>query len=114
MGISTQSKTKVNDKAAAPEEKKTLSTGIVAGQEIDDIGGPTPQDYKSTDDSAKIDASKKTSKSTTKVNSGAKSAESGSVLKGVIWAESKEEDEEAPLEEIDFFEDDSDCEACKL
>jgi ribonucleoside-diphosphate reductase alpha chain len=27
---------------------------------------------------------------------------------------SKEEEDEAPLEEIDFFEDDGDCEACKL
>ena len=27
---------------------------------------------------------------------------------------SKEDEDEAPLEAIDFFEDDSDCEACKL
>ncbi len=27
---------------------------------------------------------------------------------------SKEDEDEAPLEEIDFFEDDGDCESCKL
>jgi hypothetical protein len=27
---------------------------------------------------------------------------------------SKEEEDEAPLEVIDFFEDDGDCESCKL
>ena len=27
---------------------------------------------------------------------------------------SKEEEDEAPLEEIDFFEDDESCESCKL
>ena len=93
MGISTQSKTKVNDQAASPEEKKTLKTSAVAGQEIEDLGGPTPQDYKSTDDSAKVDSSKKISKSKTKVNSGEKPAESGSYLKNIIWKEAKDEED---------------------
>jgi len=103
MGISTQSKTKVNDQAASPEEKKTLRTNAVAGQEIEDLGGPTPQNYKSTDDSAKVDSSKKISKSKTKVNSGEKPAESGSYLKNIIWKEAKDEEDDEDEEEYPKF-----------
>ena len=112
MGISTQSKTKVNDQAASPEEKKTLRTSAVAGQEIEDLGGPTPQDYKSTDDSAKVDSSKKISKSKTKVNSGEKPAESGSYLKNIIWKEAKDE-EDVEDEDDEDEEDEEDEESPK-
>jgi hypothetical protein len=53
----TQSKTAVNSRAAAGDPMQHLKPGAVDGQtgNADDLGGPTPEDYKTDDDSAKLD-----------------------------------------------------------
>jgi hypothetical protein len=51
-----QSKTAVNSGAAAADAMQKLTTGIPDGQtgSWEDLGGPTPENYKSDDDSAKL------------------------------------------------------------
>jgi hypothetical protein len=51
-----QSKTAVNSGASAPEGMEKLAAGAVAGQSgnWEDLGGPTPENYKTDDDSAKL------------------------------------------------------------
>jgi hypothetical protein len=51
-----QSKTAVNSGAAAADGMQKLTTGIPDGQtgSWEDLGGPTPENYKSDDDSAKL------------------------------------------------------------
>ena len=49
-----QSKTRANDRASAAEAMPKVSPSVVPGQSIQDDGGPTPENYKSTDDSAKL------------------------------------------------------------
>jgi hypothetical protein len=52
-----QSKTAVNANAKAAEPMAHLTTGIPDGQSAtgwEDLGGPTPENYKSDDDSAKL------------------------------------------------------------
>ena len=49
-----QSKTAVNGKAAPAEAMPKLDTSLVAGQEIQDLGGPTPQNSKADDESNKL------------------------------------------------------------
>lgn len=71
-----QSKTAVNAKAAAAEAPKKLETSVVPGQEIQDLGGPTPQDYKPEGESAKLDAGKGAAESKTVVNAKAGSKDS--------------------------------------
>ena len=61
-------------KAGDPMKKVDDSTSPGASASYEDLGGPTPQNYKSTDDSAKVkEASVKTVKDI--VNKGAKAAE---------------------------------------
>jgi hypothetical protein len=80
-----QSKTAVNAKAAAAEAPKKLETSVVPGQEIQDLGGPTPQDYKPEGESAKLDAGKGAAESKTVVNAKAGSKDSApSVSPAVI------------------------------
>ena len=80
-----QSKTAVNAKAAAAEAPKKLDTSVVPGQEIQDLGGPTPEDYKPEGDSAKLDAGKGAAESKTVVNAKAGSKDSApSVSPSVI------------------------------
>jgi hypothetical protein len=52
----TQSKTAVNAGAKAADPMQKLAPGAVAGQtgSWEDLGGPTPDNYKSDDDSAKL------------------------------------------------------------
>ena len=52
-----QSKTAVNAHAGAPEPMPKLAGGAVAGQtgSWDDLGGPTPENYKPDDNSAELD-----------------------------------------------------------
>ena len=51
-----QSKTAVNSGAAAADGMQKLTTGIPDGQtgSWEDLGGPTPENYKSDDDSARL------------------------------------------------------------
>ena len=90
-----QSKTAVNASSSAPDPMSNLS-GLTPGQtgSWEDLGGPTPENYRSDDDSAKL----KTPEGTLKqvryvVNKGARSADP---MKGMAKedADYDEEDEE--------------------
>jgi len=54
--MASQSRTAVNSKAAPAEGPSKIDPSLVPGQSIEDVGGPTPQDYKPDNDSAKLDA----------------------------------------------------------
>ena len=73
-----QSRTAVNAKASAPESMDSLDPSIVPGTQSkgDDKGGPTPQNYKPDNDSAKI-TTDGTSQSKTVVNDKAAPASGG-------------------------------------
>ena len=44
----------VNKNAAAADPMQSVPTSVVAGQSVEDLGGPTPENYKTDDDSAKL------------------------------------------------------------
>ena len=91
----TQSRTAVNANAKAAEPMQKLTTGIAPGQtgNWEDLGGPTPENYRSDDDSAKLITPTGTLKSVKNVvTKGAKSAEAMQKMKEAI--EALEEDEE--------------------
>jgi len=80
-----QSKTAVNAKAASPEALQKVGADVVPGQEIQDLGGPTPQDYKPEGDSAKLDAGKGAAETKSAVNAKAgKKDEKPSVSPSVL------------------------------
>ena len=90
-----QSRTAVNANAKAAEPMQKLTTGIAPGQtgSWEDLGGPTPDNYRSDDDSAKLITPTGTLKSVTNVvTKGSKSAEAMQKMKEAI--EALEEDEE--------------------
>ena len=90
-----QSRTAVNANAKAAEPMQKLTTGIAPGQtgSWEDLGGPTPENYRSDDDSAKLITPTGTLKSVKNVvTKGAKSAEAMQKMKEAI--EALEEDEE--------------------
>ena len=90
-----QSRTAVNANAKAAEPMQKLTTGIAPGQtgSWEDLGGPTPDNYRSDDDSAKLITPTGTLKSVKNVvTKGAKSAEAMQKMKEAI--EALEEDEE--------------------
>jgi hypothetical protein len=107
-----QSKTAVNANAKAGDPIQKLAPGAVAGQPaVEDLGGPTPENYKSDDDSAKL---KEPKIATVKdvVNKGAKAADSMKGMKEEEEVSSEEVLEEEPVateatveEEIDIEED---------
>jgi hypothetical protein len=73
-----QSKTAVNSGAKAADPMQKLAPGAVAGQTggWEDLGGPTPENYKSDDDSAKLKTPGTSLKQVKDVvNKGAKPAE---------------------------------------
>ena len=89
-----QSKTAVNSNATAADSMTSLSGNLPPGQtgSYEDLGGPTPENYKSDDDSAKLKTPGATLKQVRDVvNKGAKPAE----------AVKEEED----LEDEDFIEE---------
>jgi len=49
-----QSKTAVNSGAKGGDAMKGIPTSAVPGQAIEDLGGPTPENYRADDDSAKL------------------------------------------------------------
>ena len=80
-----QSKTAVNAKAAPAEGQHKVDSSVVPGQEVQDLGGPTPQDYKPEGDSAKLEAGKGAAQSKTAVNAKAgKADEKQSVSPSVL------------------------------
>jgi hypothetical protein len=90
-------------KAADPMPKMT--TGIPDGQtgNWEDLGGPTPENYKSDDDSAKLKEPGATLKQVKDVvNKGAKSAEAMPHMKSPVKEATEDEDEEL----VDEYEDD--------
>ena len=90
-----QSKTAVNASSSTPDPMASLS-GLTPGQtgSWEDLGGPTPENYRSDDDSAKLKTPEGTLKQVRDVvNKGAKSADP---MKGMAKedADYDEEDEE--------------------
>jgi hypothetical protein len=104
MEIGTkQSKTAVNANAKAADGMPKLAGGAVAGQtgSWEDLGGPTPENYRSDDDSAKLKTPGATLKQVRDVvNKGAKSAMPMSGMK-----EEDELDDESLLYEAEESED---------
>jgi len=93
--------------AAAAEPMKKLTTGIPDGQtgNWEDLGGPTPENYRSDDDSAKLNTPGKTLAQVKNiVNKGAKAADPMQHLaKGAVKEET--EDEEDLVDEEEVLED---------
>ena len=90
----TQSKTAVNAGAKAADPMQKLAPGAVAGESgsYEDLGGPTPDNYKSDDESAKLKTPGATLKQVKDVvNKGAKAADA---MKGM------KEEEELNSEEV--------------
>jgi hypothetical protein len=99
-----QSKTAVNASAKPADPMQNLTTGIPDGQSTswEDLGGPTPENYKSDDDSAKLkDAGSPLKQVKDVVNRGAKAAEGMKVLKksDAVKEEEELDDEEVISEE---------------
>ena len=106
-----QSKTAVNANAKAGEGMSKLAGGAVAGQSgsWEDLGGPTPENYRSDDDSAKLKTPGATLKQVRDVvNKGAKSAVPMTGVK-----EDEELDDESLLYEAEESEDEGDEEEDK-
>jgi len=96
-----QSKTAVNANAKAGDPMQSLS-GATPGQtgSWEDLGGPTPENYKSDDDSAKLKTPGATLKQVKDaVNKNAKPAESAKAMK-----EEEELDNEDLIEEEEELE----------
>ena len=109
-----QSKTAVNAGAKAAEPMQKLTTGIPDGQtgSWEDLGGPTPENYKTDDDSAKLSIPGATLKQVKNVvNKGAKAADA---MKSLA-KESVEDDEDEELidDEAEYDEDEVVSEAKK-
>jgi len=107
-----QSKTAVNANARAADPMQKLTTGIPDGQtgSWEDLGGPTPENYKPDDDSAKLSTPGATLKQVKNVvNKGTKAADAMKSLS----KESVEEDEELIDDEIEYEEDEVVSEAKK-
>ena len=109
-----QSKTAVNANAKAAEPMHKLATGIPDGQtgSWEDLGGPTPENYKSDDDSAKLNIPGRTlAQVKNVVNKGAKAADA---MKSLA-KESVEDDEDEELieDESEYDEDEVVSEAKK-
>ena len=100
-----QSRTAVNSGASAPDPTPSLS-GSTPGQtgSWEDLGGPTPENYKSDDDSAKLKTPGATLKQVRDVvNKGAKPAEP---MKGMKEEEELEYEEDEEL--LEASEEDED------
>ena len=109
-----QSRTAVNSGASAPDPTPSLS-GSTPGQtgSWEDLGGPTPENYKSDDDSAKLKTPGTTLKQVRDVvNKGAKPAEAMKEEEDLEYDEDEElleaSEEEEDDEDEDEDEDDED------
>ena len=95
-----QSKTAVNSNAKAADPMPSLS-GVTPGQtgSWEDLGGPTPENYKSDDDSAKLKTPGTTLKQVKDiVNKGAKPAEA---MQGMSKEDTDYDEDEELVEETD-------------
>ena len=98
-----QSKTAVNSGAKGADPMPKLAAGAVAGQSggWEDLGGPTPENYKSDDDSSKLKTPGATLQAVKNVvNKGAAAADPMQSLKGAVKEEEEYDDEEVIEEEI--------------
>jgi hypothetical protein len=107
-----QSRTAVNSGASAPDPIPSLS-GSTPGQtgSYEDLGGPTPENYKSDDDSAKLKTPGTTLKQVRDVvNKGAKPAEAMKEEEDLEDEDilSEEEGDEDEVEEVEETEEDED------
>jgi hypothetical protein len=105
-----QSRTAVNSGASAPDPTPSLS-GSTPGQtgSWEDLGGPTPENYKSDDDSAKLKTPGTTLKQVRDVvNKGAKPAEAMKEEEDLEDEDilSEEEGDEDEVEEVEETEED--------
>ena len=103
-----QSRTAVNAGAKPAEPMPKLTTGIPDGQtgSWEDLGGPTPENYRSDDDSSKLKDPSTTLKQVKDVvTKGAKAAEAMKKMASPV-KESSEEDEDEELVEGEYEEDD--------
>ena len=101
-----QSRTAVNANAKAGDPMKKLSTGIPDGQtgNWEDLGGPTPDNYRPDDSSAQLkDAASPLKQVKDVVNKGAKGADS---MKGIKKSDAIKEDEE--LDDDEYIEEEID------
>jgi hypothetical protein len=98
-----QSRTAVNANAKAAEPMPKLAAGAVAGQTggWEDLGGPTPENYKADDDSAKLKEPGGL-KSVSAVTKGSKGADP---MKGLKKSDAIKEDED--LEEEDLIDEET-------
>jgi len=110
-----QSRTAVNSGAKAAESMPKLTTGIPHGQTTswEDLGGPTPENYRSDDDSSKLkDASSGLKQVKDVINKGAKGADSmKSLKKSDAVKEETDEDDEDLIDEESLDEEDELIEA---
>jgi hypothetical protein len=98
-----QSKSAVNAGAKPAEAMPKLTTGIPDGQTggWEDLGGPTPDNYRPDDSSAELKDPATKLKSVSAVNKGAKGADSMKGLKkGDAVKEEAEEDESEVIDEM--------------
>ena len=113
-----QSRTAVNSGAKPAEPMPKLTTGIAPGQtgSWEDLGGPTPENYKNDDDSAKFnDPAGRISKVSDVVTHGAKPAEptprlASDAVKESLDDEDEELLEDEELEEGEEYEEDEELE----
>ena len=90
-----QSKTAVNANAAPAQPMGKLPAGSTPGNtaQVEDLGGPTPENYSPTNDSAKLKPAGGTLKQVKDVvNKGAVPAEKQGKLKNAIAKEEEEMD----------------------
>jgi len=102
-----QSRTAVNSGASAPDPTPSLS-GSTPGQtgSYEDLGGPTPENYRSDDDSAKLKTPGTTLKQVRDVvNKGAKSAEAMKEEEDLEDEEVLSEEEEGDEDEVEDTEE---------
>jgi len=86
--------------AAAADPMQSVPTSVVAGQAIEDLGGPTPENYRTDDDSAKFKDAAGTLKKVRDVSTkNAKPAESMPTVKGKVVPEETEVSTEEVVEE---------------
>ena len=86
--------------AAAADPMQSVPTSVVAGQAIEDLGGPTPENYRTDDDSAKFKDAAGTLKKVRDVSTkNAKPAESMPTTKGKVVPEETEVSTEEVVEE---------------
>ena len=101
-----QSKTAVNAGAKAAEPMHKLTTGIPDGQtgSWEDLGGPTPENYKPDDDSAKLSTPGATLKQVKNVvNKGAKAADA---MKSLAKESVEDDEDEELIDDEDEYDED--------